>query len=190
VRQVAVDTAFRVRASRRGTLRFKISTFLSFNIFYVSTFEVIDVRQMKKVPNAIDREIGRRIKAKRLLLGHNQQFLAETIGVSYQQVQKYENGTDRVGASRLFAISKALDVPIAYFFESDLSACSEDSSDYELENQAVRRTVATGEGRSLVLSFARIRDPQLRTKVLELAELLSDAKRPTKPRQASKVSLT
>jgi transcriptional regulator with XRE-family HTH domain len=145
------------------------------------------VQQMKKIPNAIDREIGKRIKARRLLLGHNQQFLAETIGVSYQQVQKYENGTDRVGASRLFAISRALDVPISYFFETELAAGSTASSDYELESQTVRRTVATEEGRTLVLSFGRIRDPQLRTKVLELAELLSDAKMPSKSRPASRV---
>jgi transcriptional regulator with XRE-family HTH domain len=142
---------------------------------------------MKKIPNAIDREIGKRIKARRLLLGHNQQLLAETIGVSYQQVQKYENGTDRVGASRLFAISRALDVPISYFFETELAAGSTASSDYELESQTVRRTVATEEGRTLVLSFGRIRDPQLRTKVLELAELLSDAKMPAKSRPASRV---
>jgi transcriptional regulator with XRE-family HTH domain len=145
------------------------------------------VQQMKKIPNAIDREIGKRIKARRLLLGHNQQLLAETIGVSYQQVQKYENGTDRVGASRLFAISRALDVPISYFFETELAAGSTASSDYELESQTVRRTVATEEGRTLVLSFGRIRDPQLRTKVLELAELLSDAKMPAKSRPASRV---
>jgi transcriptional regulator with XRE-family HTH domain len=145
------------------------------------------VQQMKKIPNAIDREIGKRIKARRLLLGHNQQLLAETIGVSYQQVQKYENGTDRVGASRLFAISRALDVPISYFFETELAAGSTASSDYELESQTVRRTVATEEGRTLVLSFGRIRDPQLRTKVLELAELLSDAKMPSKSRPASRV---
>jgi transcriptional regulator with XRE-family HTH domain len=146
------------------------------------------VQQMKKVPNAIDREIGKRIKAKRLLLGHNQQFLADTIGVSYQQVQKYENGTDRVGASRLFAISKALNVPISYFFETELAAGSAASSDHDLENQVVKRTVATEEGRSLVLSFGRIRDPQLRTKVLELAELLSDAKLPNKSRPPPRTS--
>jgi transcriptional regulator with XRE-family HTH domain len=141
---------------------------------------------MKKVPNAIDREIGKRIKAKRLLLRHNQQFLAETIGVSYQQVQKYENGTDRVGASRLFAISKALNVPISYFFEIEAATGSAGSSNHELENQVVKRTVATEEGRSLVLSFGRIRDPQLRTKVLELAELLSDAKLLNKSRPSDR----
>jgi transcriptional regulator with XRE-family HTH domain len=130
---------------------------------------------MKKVPNAIDKEIGRRVKSRRILLGHNQQYLAEMVGVSYQQIQKYENGTDRVGASRLFAISKALDVPVAFFFEQDFEL-PEASGEEELENQFIKRTIATEEGRALILTFGRIRDPLMRAKVLELAELLSDAR--------------
>jgi transcriptional regulator with XRE-family HTH domain len=141
---------------------------------------------MKKVPNAIDREIGKRIKSRRLFLQRNQQFLADTIGVSYQQVQKYENGTDRVGASRLYAISMALDVPISYFFESELQPAFGDASDRELERQTVNRTVATDEGRSLILSFGRIRDPELRAKVLDLADLLSGVKLSPRPRSSTK----
>jgi transcriptional regulator with XRE-family HTH domain len=140
---------------------------------------------MKKVPNAIDREIGKRIKARRVLLGHNQQYLAEMVGVSYQQIQKYENGTDRVGASRLFAISKALDVAVSFFFEQDLEPDAKPSAEDELENQFIRRTLASEEGRALILTFGRIRDPQMRAKVLELAELLSDARLPSRPRSAS-----
>lgn len=137
---------------------------------------------MKKVPNAIDKEIGKRIKARRVLLGHNQQYLAEMVGVSYQQIQKYENGTDRVGASRLFAISKALDVPVSFFFEHDLDVNADENREDELENQFIRRTLASEEGRALVLTFGRIRDPQMRAKVLELAELLSDARVATRAR--------
>ncbi len=144
------------------------------------------MRQMKKVPNAIDREIGRRIKARRLFLGHNQQFLAETIDVSYQQVQKYENGTDRVGASRLFAIAKALDVPISHFFETDTSGIV-DASEADQDELTVRRMVATDEGRSLMLSFSRIRDPALRAKVVELAELFAEAKLTQRQRPGSRL---
>ncbi|TVR07273.1 MAG: XRE family transcriptional regulator [Salinarimonadaceae bacterium] len=136
---------------------------------------------MKKAPNAIDHEIGRRIKARRQFLGQNQQFLADEIGVSYQQVQKYENGADRVGASRLFAIAKALGVPISYFFEDERDDDTETEA-ADAERQIIDRTVAEEEGRSLILHFARIRDPQLRQKVLELAELLSDACLSTKRR--------
>jgi transcriptional regulator with XRE-family HTH domain len=141
---------------------------------------------MKKIPNAIDREIGKRIKSRRLFLQRNQQFLADTIGVSYQQVQKYENGTDRVGASRLHAISLALDVPISYFFENELLSASGDASERELERQTVNRTVATEEGRALILSFGRIRDPELRAKVLDLADLLSGVKLSSRTRSAAK----
>lgn len=130
---------------------------------------------MKKAPNAIDHEIGRRIKARRQHLGHNQQFLADEIGVSYQQVQKYENGADRVGASRLFAIARALGVPISYFFEDQRDEDA-DGEAGDVERHIIERTLAEEEGRSLILSFSRIRDPQLRRKVLELAELLSDAR--------------
>jgi len=143
------------------------------------------VQQMKKVPNDVDRNIGKRIKSRRLFLGYNQQFLAESIGVSYQQVQKYENGTDRVGASRLFAISKSLDVPVGFFYGEGASV-SGLSPDAEQENQILQRTMATEEARSLILSFGRIRDPELRAKVIDLAELLADAKLTGKTRSASK----
>lgn len=147
-------------------------------------FGLHGVQKMKKIPNAIDREIGKRIKSRRLFLGHNQQFLAESIGVSYQQVQKYENGTDRVGASRLYAIANSLDVPIGFFYGAEASAASGLSPDAEQENQIVQRTMATEEARSLILSFGRIRDPELRAKVLDLAELLADAKLTGKTRAA------
>jgi transcriptional regulator with XRE-family HTH domain len=143
------------------------------------------MQKLKKVPNDVDRNIGKRIKSRRLFLGYNQQFLAESIGVSYQQVQKYENGTDRVGASRLFAISKSLDVPVGFFYV-DGAASSGLSPDAEQENQILQRTMASEEARTLILSFGRIRDPELRAKVIDLAELLADAKLTGKTRSASK----
>lgn len=145
---------------------------------------------MKKVPNAIDRGIGKRIKSRRLSLGHNQQFLADAVGVSYQQVQKYENGTDRVGASRLWAIALALDVPVGYFYGDVTSSQAELSPEAEQENQILQRTMATEEARSLILSFGRIRDSELRAKVLDLAELLADAKLTGKTRAAPKARST
>jgi transcriptional regulator with XRE-family HTH domain len=145
---------------------------------------------MKKVPNSIDHGIGKRIKSRRLFLGQNQQFLAEAIGVSYQQVQKYENGTDRVGASRLWAISIALDVPVSYFYGDVTSSQTGLSPEAEQENQILQRTMATEEARSLILSFGKIRDPELRAKVLDLAELLADAKLTGKTRTAPKTKST
>lgn len=130
----------------------------------------------KKHPNEIDREIGRRIKARRNELGMNQQSLAEQIGVSYQQVQKYENGTDRVGASRLYAIALALGCNIAEFFEQDPAYLREPGSQYEASFEAAR-VLATEDGRLLVHSFLRIDDQAVRRKFVELASVLSGAVR-------------
>src|SRR4051794_36261191 len=71
----------------------------------------------KGFPNPIDVHVGNRIRLRRTLLGMSQERLAEQIGLTFQQVQKYERGTNRVSSSRLFDLSRVLDVPIRYFFE-------------------------------------------------------------------------
>jgi transcriptional regulator with XRE-family HTH domain len=121
-----------------------------------------------KHPNNVDRMIGRRIKMRRNELGLNQQRLAQQIGVSYQQVQKYENGTDRVGASRLHAIAKALHSDISIFFEPDAGELRESAAPFDgaLETQ---RLLATEDGRMLVQAFLGIEDTAVRRKLVELA---------------------
>ena len=71
----------------------------------------------KGFPNPIDVHVGQRVRQRRTLLGMSQEKLAEAIGLTFQQVQKYERGANRVGSSRLFDLARVLDVPIAYFFE-------------------------------------------------------------------------
>src|SRR5512138_3267596 len=71
----------------------------------------------KKKPNPIDIHVGSRIRLRRTLLGMSQQKLGEAIGLTFQQVQKYERGANRVGSSRMFELARVLDVPISYFFE-------------------------------------------------------------------------
>src|SRR5919198_2668524 len=68
-------------------------------------------------PNPIDIHVGGRVRLRRTLLGMSQEKLAEAIGLTFQQVQKYERGANRVGASRLFDLARGLDVPVSYFFE-------------------------------------------------------------------------
>jgi transcriptional regulator with XRE-family HTH domain len=124
----------------------------------------------KKLPTAIDQQIGQRIRMRRGLIGINQQALADAIGVSYQQVQKYENGVDRVGASRLFSISQALNVPIGYFFEKLLSN--------EMVGQPAERARAGDHRRAddnalLLRAFDRIADGEIRTRLVELATTLA-----------------
>ncbi|MBL4805330.1 MAG: helix-turn-helix transcriptional regulator [Alphaproteobacteria bacterium] len=71
----------------------------------------------KGTPNEMDIHVGQRIKVRRSLLGLSQEKLAESVGVTFQQIQKYERGTNRVSAGRLFELSKILDVPVNFFFE-------------------------------------------------------------------------
>ena len=75
------------------------------------------MRKPRGRANAVDAHVGGRIRTRRTLLGLNQTQLGEALGLTFQQVQKYEKGSNRVGASRLYQLSKVLDVPIAYFFE-------------------------------------------------------------------------
>lgn len=137
----------------------------------------------KKHPTDTDREIGRRIKMRRNELGMNQQLLAKQIGVSYQQVQKYENGTDRVGASRLFTIANALHCDISNFFEPNLDHFRETAAGFDglLETQ---RLLATEDGRMLVHAFLAIEDTAVRRKLVELASATAGmARRPNAVRR-------
>ena len=70
-----------------------------------------------KKPNPVDQHVGSRVRLRRMLLGMSQERLGESMGLTFQQVQKYEKGVNRIGASRLFQISKILDVPVQFFFE-------------------------------------------------------------------------
>jgi transcriptional regulator with XRE-family HTH domain len=137
---------------------------------------------MKKAPNEVDHAIGQRIKARRQYLGYNQQTLAEQIGVSYQQVQKYENGSDRVGASRLFAIAKALEVDISYFFEEYTDAPPDDDAmqRFGREHVAVERAAKDPETRRLLKIFMTIENPELRSKLIDMAELFAQTRLPGK----------
>jgi transcriptional regulator with XRE-family HTH domain len=132
-----------------------------------------------KVPNPIDAYVGSRVRMRRLMLGMSQERLAEQIGVTFQQVQKYEKGTNRIGASRLQAIAGVLAVPVAFFFQQDnsqplttegLGAISglEDLSDF----------LTSKEGLSLNKAFMKINDPSVRQSVLMLIKSLANASEP------------
>jgi transcriptional regulator with XRE-family HTH domain len=73
----------------------------------------------KKSPNEVDRHIGSRVRARRIMLGMSQEKLADALGLTFQQVQKYEKGVNRVGAARLQQIATALDVPVTFFYDGD-----------------------------------------------------------------------
>jgi len=125
---------------------------------------------MNKGPDPIDIHVGQRVRARRKMLGLSQTQLGHELGVTFQQVQKYERGTNRIGSSRLFRMSNSLDVPVAYFFEGAETKMPGYVSLNESMGDAVFDREETQE---LVDAYYRIADPRIRKKVLGLARLLS-----------------
>lgn len=122
-----------------------------------------------KVPNPIDKHVGSRVRMRRMLIGMSQERLGEQLGITFQQIQKYEKGTNRIGASRLQHISTILGVPPAFFFDG-LPAEDEvanGSSDAPATDFVVD-FLATSEGLQLNRAFVRIKSGKLRRKVVDL----------------------
>lgn len=134
---------------------------------------------MKKVPNPIDKHVGSRVRMRRVLLGMSQEKLGEALSLTFQQVQKYEKGTNRIGASRLQQISKTLNVPPSYFFDGAPSFGDADgdspahSAAAEAGSAYVVDFLSTTEGLMLNRSFARIQDPKVRKRIVDLVIALA-----------------
>jgi DNA-binding XRE family transcriptional regulator len=135
---------------------------------------------VKKIPNPIDRHVGSRVRMRRVMLGMSQEKLGESLGLTFQQVQKYEKGTNRIGASRLQQISRTLDVPPAFFFEGAPSfeaiAKSEPGPMSVAEGSNapyVADFLSTAEGLHLNMAFARIHDPKIRKRIVDLVSSLA-----------------
>jgi len=135
----------------------------------------IGTRFVTKSPNPIDRHVGSRVRMRRVMLGLSQEKLGEALGLTFQQVQKYEKGVNRIGASRLQQISRTLDVPPAYFFEGAPSF--EPIANLEPSRTGVAEEPKTGyaadllstpESMHLNTAFARIRDPKIRRRIVDL----------------------
>jgi transcriptional regulator with XRE-family HTH domain len=122
-----------------------------------------------KAPNQIDINVGARIRLRRQLLGFSQTRLAESLGVTFQQVQKYEKGINRVGASRLQAIATVFDVPVSFFFEDSAAPEAEVEP---LENDFTQ-VLETPEAIALNTAFAKIEDSEVRRKVLSLVKSIA-----------------
>lgn len=134
---------------------------------------------MKKVPNPIDRHVGSRVRMRRILLGMSQEKLGEALGLTFQQVQKYEKGTNRIGASRLQQISKTLNVPPSFFFdgaptlEEDGAPTPAGGADDSNAASFVFDFIATAEGLALNKAFARIQDTKVRKRIIDLVTSLA-----------------
>ncbi|MGQ0446305.1 MAG: helix-turn-helix domain-containing protein [Beijerinckiaceae bacterium] len=135
---------------------------------------------MKKIPNPIDRHVGGRVRMRRVMLGMSQEKLGDALGLTFQQVQKYEKGTNRIGASRLQQISRTLDVPPAFFFEGapsfELIASAESRQMGVAEDSSaayVADFLSTAEGLHLNMAFARIHDSKIRKRIVDLVTSLA-----------------
>ncbi len=127
----------------------------------------------ERAANAVDRKLGQRVRSRRLEIGMSQERLAELLGVTFQQVQKYEKGVNRIAASRLFDISAALDVPVGRFFEN-IGASRSASGVAETRKDYVEDALATPEGAQLMGLFAAIKSVKVRRRVVELVRALSE----------------
>ncbi|WP_265516087.1 helix-turn-helix domain-containing protein [Nitratireductor luteus] len=128
----------------------------------------------KKKPNPIDIHVGSRIRLRRNMLGVSQEKLGDSLGITFQQIQKYEKGTNRVGASRLQAIASILNAPVSFFFEgapgedgTPAPGMAEDGTAY------VADFLNSSEGIQLNRAFVKIADPKVRRKVLDLVKALA-----------------
>ncbi|WP_096702680.1 helix-turn-helix transcriptional regulator [Magnetospirillum sp. 15-1] len=134
------------------------------------------------LPNPVDIHVGARVRLRRTLMGMSQEKLGESIGLTFQQVQKYERGANRIGASRLFDLSRVLDVPVSFFFDDmaetvqdqsplavarGISGLADEPASFEADPMTKRETL------ELVRAYYSITDPQVRRRVYDLAKALA-----------------
>ena len=128
----------------------------------------------KKQANPIDGQVGNRLRLRRMMIGMSQEKLGELLGLTFQQVQKYEKGVNRIGAGRLFEIARILGVPIQYFYESVTEQLASAPGFAERDSQPVLEFVSSGDGLQLSLAYMRIKDPKVRKRVLDLVKSLAE----------------
>jgi transcriptional regulator with XRE-family HTH domain len=116
----------------------------------------------KKAPNPIDKHVGSRVRMRRIMLGMSQEKLGEALGLTFQQVQKYEKGTNRISAGRLQRIAAILEVPVSVFFADTKPSAGDAESLFDL--------VDTGSALRLLRAYARIPSPALKRALTSLAE--------------------
>jgi len=136
-------------------------------------------------PKPVDIEVGRRVKARRLAIGMSQERLASILGVTYQQVQKYERGTNRIGSSRLAEIAKALSVPVAALFEDQpepvatgagapAPGLAEERQPFVVDTPRLDPASTPRDVADLLVVFARVTDPVLRRRIIDLIQAIAD----------------
>ncbi len=133
-----------------------------------------------KAPNPIDKYVGSRVRMRRIMLGMSQEKLGEALGLTFQQIQKYEKGTNRVGASRIQQISEILQVPVSFLFEGGPTSNAGDGFSEGTSPTYVSDFLATSEGLALTRAFTRITDAKLRRSIVDLVEQIAAREAPPK----------
>ena len=137
------------------------------------------------MPHHIDEHVGRRLKSRRLLLGISQERMGELLGLTFQQIQKYERGANRIGASRLYEAAQALDVDVNYFFAEVPGAATglaEAGTSYLPEAPAEAAAETRRDALELQRAYERIADPERRRRLLDLAKALAAYDEDHRPR--------
>ena len=125
----------------------------------------------KKAPNPIDKHVGSRVRMRRMMLAMSQQKLADALGLTFQQVQKYERGANRMGASRLQQMSDILQVPVEFFFEGAPNASEPHGSNGSALSMAqIDDFVSNSDGLRLIGAFMRIDNAAVRRRIVMLVQ--------------------
>ena len=125
-------------------------------------------------PNPVDIHVGSRVRLRRTLLGMSQEKLGNALSLTYQQVQKYERGTNRIGSSRLFLLSKILDVPVSFFFDDMAAEVTSGQRGFAEAAQANfdQDDLAKRETLELVRAYYKITDPAVRKRLFDLVKAI------------------
>ncbi len=128
-----------------------------------------------KIPNPTDKYVGSRVRMRRMMLGMSQEKLAGALGLTFQQVQKYEKGTNRISASRLQAICQILEAPVHFFFDGGPQSMKGGHELRESPSPAyVTDFLTTSDGLALVKAFVRIKDASLRRSIVRMVEAVTE----------------
>jgi transcriptional regulator with XRE-family HTH domain len=134
-----------------------------------------------KAPNPVDKYVGSRVRMRRIMLGMSQEKLGEALGLTFQQIQKYEKGTNRVGASRIKQISEILQVPVSFLFEGGpAGTTSAEGFAEDASPSYISDFLATSEGLALTRAFTSISDAKLRRSIVDLVEQIAAREAPGK----------
>jgi len=126
-------------------------------------------------PNPVDHHVGSRVRLRRQMMEMSQEKLGEELGVTFQQVQKYERGANRIGAGRLWHLARVLEVPVSFFYDGVTSAGQQPTGFAEGDQTPIINDfLQSSDGVALAQAFSKITDPKVRRRVLELVRSLAE----------------